>query len=171
MKTLIIELLALDLAVCDRCGGTLSNAKTALKAVEPAMAALGIQAVLSETLVESEQQAERLRFTSSPTIRIDGGDITGTTAESSCGSCTDLSGGAEAIECRIWPWQGKVYEVAPVAQIAEAILRAAVAPDTRPVPAGWNGVPANIRAFLKGKAKRESERAANEHCCAPTCCR
>lgn len=174
MKTLNIELLALDLAVCDRCGGTLANLREALKAVRPSLAALGIEAALKETLIESEEQAERLRFVSSPTIRIAGQDITGAVRETACGACTDLSGSEKDIECRVWPWRSQTYDAAPTGQIVEAILRAALAPEAAPHTAPWKGVPANIQTFLRAKAQKAAccERKA-EPCCdrkAEACC-
>lgn len=180
VKTLDIELLALDLAVCGRCSGTLANLREALRAVRPALAALGVEAVLSRTLVESEEQAERLRFASSPTIRIAGREIAGAPHETACGPCTELAGSAEAIDCRAWPWRGRTFDAAPVGMLVEAILHAALDAEQVPVPPSWSGVPANIRAFLRGRARSagccnpEADAccgaAPAEKCCEPACC-
>jgi hypothetical protein len=180
MKTLNIELLALDFAVCDRCGGTLVNLREALQATRPALAALGIEAVLTETLVTSEAHAEELHFASSPTIRIDGQDLTGTIRETACSECTELSGSEEDIECRVWPWRGQTFDAAPRGQIVEAILSVALATEGRPKLRGWKGVPANITAYLRAKARKAAccdrqsaiccAPSTSEPCCEPACC-
>lgn len=182
MKTLTIELLALDLTVCDRCGGTLANLREALRAVRPALRELDIEPSLKEVLVASEEDAERLRFVSSPTIRIDGRDVTGMVRESVCGACTEVSGAEEDVECRIWPWRGKTYDAAPVGQIVEAILAAALSIEAEREAPEWRGVPGNIRSFLRAKARKSAAccdrdsveccpSPAQEPCCEPACCR
>ena len=169
MKTLNIELIALDLEVCDRCGGTLANLKAAIRAATPALRTLGLEPALRETLVESLEQTERLRFASSPTIRIDGREIMGTPRESACVACTDLSGGEDDIDCRVWPWRGTAHDAAPVGLIVEALMRAALAPEAPALAPEWSGVPANIRAFLAGRASRANAVAGNQSCCGSSC--
>ena len=67
-----IELLALDLASCTRCVGTLANIEAAIGRLRPVLDATGTAVRLRKTLIESEKQARLHRFETSPTIRING---------------------------------------------------------------------------------------------------
>lgn len=183
-RVLALELLALDLGSCTRCVGTLTNIETAIDAVRPVLAVTGTAVRVERVVIESEEQARRYRFTSSPTIRIDGRDIVLEGLESRCESCTDLCGCDEGTSCRVWRYQGQEHTEAPVGLITEALLRGILG-DAPAVGAASteeeNEVPENLRRFFAAKAARRgaeagpccspSEQAA---CCAPTemdaCC-
>jgi hypothetical protein len=167
-----IDLLALDLNTCTRCSGTLANTEKALEILRPALEATGTQVRFTKTLVTSEAQARQHRFVSSPTLRIDGRDLAFETLESRCDSCTDLCGGAEGTDCRVWQYQGEEYTEAPVGLIVEALLKVMGAgTDTPSVAApAYEGVPANLKRFFAGR----SGAARADACCSPeeqaTCC-
>lgn len=151
MKTINIELLALDLDKCGRCGGTLVNLEEALAIATPALDALGISTEVSKNVVKTLEEAEKLRFMSSPTIRIDGADVMSTTPETSCDACSDLCGCEGGVDCRVWPWRGRTHEAAPVGLLVEVILRAAVNPSRAAATPAWQEVPENLKRFFEGK--------------------
>jgi hypothetical protein len=87
-----IELLALDLTSCDRCRGTLTNIEAAIETLRPVLEVMGAQVLVRKLVIESEEQAHRHRFVTSPTIRVNGRDIAFETLESQCEACSDLCG-------------------------------------------------------------------------------
>lgn len=175
MRELAIELLALDLASCTRCTGTLTNIERAIDVVRPVAAAMGARLDLRKRVVASEREALELRFASSPTVRVDGREIVFETLESSCGSCSELCGCSEGTECRVWSYQGAEHEEAPVGLVVEALLRALVSgaeppsePPSEPTPAAEPfAVPENLLRFFAG---RRAKAATTEAAGASTCC-
>ena len=71
-----------------------------------------IKALVKRVKVSSEHEAKRLRFPGSPTVRINGVDIDPMFRE--------LTG---AIGCRVYMYQGKMYEFPPKDMIAKAVKR------------------------------------------------
>lgn len=177
-----IELLAIDLATCTRCTGTLANIEAAIDAVRAVATATGKSIRLTKTLIETEEEARRHRFVTSPTIRVAGRDIVFETRESRCDSCTDLCGCDEGTSCRVWSYQGEEHTEAPVGLVVEALLgEIATAPAAAPGAVATAEVPENLRRFFAGRAAKAAEAAgaccppaALETCCAPeeksSCC-
>jgi len=169
-----VELLALDLDACTRCVGTLANMEKAIETVGQVLDATGAEVRVRKVLIESEEQARRHRFATSPTIRINERDIVLETLENRCDSCTDLCGCDEGTSCRVWRYQGQEYTEAPVGLIVGAILREVYGETTRaaPEPAAYEGVPENLRHFFAGKSAEETLAASS--CCEPSekssCC-
>ena len=168
MKTLNIELLALDLDQCNRCGRTLHQLEEAIAAVKPALDAIGLVIELEKRVVATIQEAEALGFVSSPTIRIGGADVLNTVTETACDPCAELYGCDGSIDCRVWPWRGETHEAAPAGLLVEAILHAAVNPSKPKAQVPWHGVPENLKKFYQ--AKGASSSIENKACCGPTCC-
>lgn len=171
-RKLEIELLYLDLDVCERCQGTEKSLEEALAEVSRVLEATGVEVEVKKIHVQSEEQARQLGFVSSPTIRINGRDIQLEVRESLCESCGDLCG--ENVNCRVWVYQGREYTVPPKGMIIEAILRAVYG---RPAEAGQEQpreLPENLRRFFAGRQKREAERGPSggqaARCCFPGCC-
>ena len=81
----------------------------AVKVIKEALAAENVAAEVHEVLVEDEKMAANLRFCGSPTIRINGRDVTD----------DPLDGRACALSCRLYPGS-KQIGVPP----ADAIYRA-----------------------------------------------
>ena len=115
-----IDFLYLDLSVCTRCQGTDSVLDEALAEVSKLLEAAGAEVVINKINVNSEELAMTYKFVSSPTIRVNGHDIQVEVRENLCESCGDLCG--DEVDCRVWYYQGKEYNVPPKAMIIEAIL-------------------------------------------------
>lgn len=149
-RLLDVELLYLDLEVCERCRGTDEIVKEAVQEAGRILGPTGIDVTLKMTHVTSEEQAKALGFVSSPTLRIMGREVAFELKESRCGGCSTL-GGCD-IDCRVWSWQGKDYSVPPQSMILDAILREAY---TRPAgdreaPRPLEEVPENLKRFFHG---------------------
>ena len=144
-----IELLALDLASCTRCLGTLANIEAAIGTLRPVLDATGTAIRLRKTLIDSEEQARLHRFETSPTIRINGRDIAFETRESRCDSCTDLCGCEEGTDCRVWLYHGQEYTEAAVGLVMEAVLHGIVDDTSPSAPVASESVPENLRRFFE----------------------
>jgi hypothetical protein len=120
-RQIVIDFLYLDVEVCTWCKGTADSLDEALADVSAVLSASGVEVLVNRIHVDSEEKAERLRFSSSPTIRVNGRDIQLDGKESLCDSCGDLCG--DEVDCRIWLYQGKEYTSPPKAMIIDAILR------------------------------------------------
>jgi hypothetical protein len=151
MEPIHIELLALDLATCGRCTRTSQNLDDALQQVAETLRATDTEVTVTKTVVRTLEEAERLRFVSSPTIRVNGRDIALELRESACADCGPDCGCGGGVACRVWVWRGREHTEAPKAMIVDAILRAygtEVAPPAR----GRYRVPENLRRALQGGA-------------------
>lgn len=171
-----VELLALDLDTCDRCTGTDGAIEAAVAELRPALAEAGVELRFRQTVVRTAEQAVERRFQSSPTIRINGSDLSIELRESRCGDCTTLCGGAASTDCRVWFWRGREYTEAPKGLIVDAILRAYPNADKQPEPArGEFTLPDNLRRFFEAKrastaASGKSGTPAQACCDTKTCC-
>ncbi|MBC7341159.1 MAG: DUF2703 domain-containing protein [Clostridia bacterium] len=156
-RKLEIELLYLDLDVCQRCQGTDRNMEEAIAEVSQILEATGTEIEVKKTHVETEEQARQLGFISSPTIRINGRDIQLDVKETRCESCGDLCG--EEVDCRIWTYQGKEYTVPPKAMIIEAILREVYgSPQEMQEPKEpAHDIPENLKRFFAAKQKKQAQ--------------
>jgi len=178
-RQLDIELLALDFAVCPRCGGTQHNLEQALALLQPVLTLIGCQVKAVNRLIQTAEQARQVGLTSSPTIRINGHDIMPVIQESHCEACAGLCGTEEETLCRVWLYQGKAYQAAPVALLVDAILSSLYA--TKPLegePATSKAeLPANLAHFFRRRAKvslpccpaaaQSSRTSSPTSCCEP----
>ena len=114
-RQVVIDFLYLDLEVCSWCKGTGDSLETALSQVATVFQAGGVEVAVNRIHVDSEEKALQHRFSSSPTIRVNGRDIQLEGKESKCESCGDLCG--DEVDCRIWLYQGKEYTSPPPAMI------------------------------------------------------
>lgn len=150
-KTLQIDFLYLDLGTCDRCQGTDGRLDEALREIRTVLTAAGVDAVVNKVHVTTEQQAKELAFVSSPTVRINGRDIQLDAKESECRACGEL---AECeVDCRVWTWKGKDYNVPPREMLVDAVLREVYANADKPArqPERLKELPANLKKFFKNR--------------------
>ena len=180
-RTLIIDFLYLDLTTCTRCRGTEHNLQAALAAVGEVLTTAGVDVEVRKVHIRSEAEARARRLVSSPTIRINGTDITGELRESSCGSEACVDGCGDHIACRVWLFGGRAYTEPPAELIVDAILRHVPGQPTDP---GTDAMvdqpyrlPANLQRFFGMSAPSgplESVPASGSDCCPPaehdTCC-
>ena len=151
-KKLLIEFMYIDLSTCDRCIGTDTTLEEAVVDVHGLLTGVGYRVELRKTLVETERQAQELRFTTSPTIRINGADIQLNYKENDCGCCGEIAG--VDTDCRVWLWNGQEYTTPPKAMLIDAIMHrvyggSSAAPAvTEP---GMQPVPENLKKFFNAK--------------------
>jgi hypothetical protein len=173
-RKVAIDFLYLDLDTCDRCIGTNTNLDAALDQIAHLLQAAGIQVLVQKTHVASEDQARKLRFVSSPTLRVNGQDVALELRESPCGAeaCT-CNGG---IDCRVWVWQGQELTEAPTPMTVDAILGEVYGGSDRPVTEALlpEDVPENLKRFFASKREQPSNQATEMSCCSATeqatCC-
>ena len=169
-----IDFLYLDLEVCTRCIGTNTHLEAALREISGVLESTGVDVIIRRTLVETEKQARKLAFFSSPTIRINGRDIASEFRESRCEDCEECACNGQ-VKCRVWVFQGKEYTEAPKAVIVDAILRTVYGGEQAAgsEPAAFKDVPDDLKRFFLGKARRVSGQSIS--CCSPedyeSCCR
>lgn len=111
-----IDFLYLDLNVCNRCQGTDQRLEEAIEDVTKVLELTGAEIVVNKIHINSREKAIQYEFVASPTIRVGGRDIQMKFKESLCESCGD------EVDCRVWLFKGKEYNVPPKAMIVDAIL-------------------------------------------------
>jgi len=152
-KQLVIDFLYLDLSICGRCQGTERNLEEALAEVSGVLEAAGFAIVINKINITSPELAEKYRFISSPTIRINGIDLIPEIEESSCRECGDLCG--DEVDCRVWVYQGVEYTEPPKALIINAILKAVYGGQLQDsAPRQEYKLPENLRRFFAGLKKK-----------------
>lgn len=161
-KTVQIDYLFLDLQVCERCIGTDQILEEVIEELTPALNLAGYSIEYHKVEISTEQLAVKHRFLSSPTVRVNGVDICSEVSESSCGCCSQISG--TDVDCRVFEYEGKLYELPPKQMLAEAILRNmfATGPET---DCCCYELPENLRVFFEGKAKKEAGCSPEKCCC------
>jgi hypothetical protein len=172
VRTIEIELLALDLESCGRCTGTDQNLEAAIQTVAAVFREAGAAVQVTRHVVTTAEEAQRLRFIASPTIRVDGRDIAFELRESNCGDCGDLCGCEGGVDCRVWVWQGQEHVEAPKALIVDALLRAYAAGPASGAAEPYV-LPENLRTYFAGvaaKAAAAQGKAAAAECCDRTAC-
>ena len=162
MKTVEIEYFYLDLNTCDRCVGTDTVLEEVIDELKPAFAIAGYEILYKKIEVSSKELAVKHRFVSSPTIRVNGIDICDDVKESDCGCCGEISG--TQVDCRVFEYEGKLYEVPPKGMLAEAIMKCAFAKVNNSDLKNYE-LPENLRTFFVGKEKKTSC-----CCCGGSCC-
>ena len=143
-----VEYLFLDLKTCDRCIGTDQVLEEVLKELQPTFALTGYSINYQKIEIATAELAEQYHFLSSPTIRVNGKDICDQVLESDCGCCGEISG--TAVDCRVFEYEGELYEVPPKEMLVEAILRDAFRTDAKQEDENYC-LPENLRQFFAGK--------------------
>lgn len=164
-----IDLLYIDLSVCERCQGTESHLDEAIVSLTPLLEHFGYSVQLNKILVASEEQARDLKFVTSPTIRINGQDMQRHTQESPCSSCSSLVDD-QPVACRSWHYKGASYDIPPTEMIVGAITShlfpsPQIDADTSTAP---GAVPENLKRFFA--ARTQGAPGASPRSCNSTGC-
>lgn len=150
-KKIIIDFLYLDLYICTRCQGTDEGLDKAIEDVVAVLKLTGIEVVVNKIHIINKEMAIQHKFVSSPTIRVNGRDIQMEVKESLCESCGDLCG--DDVDCRVWVYKEKEYNVPPKAMIIDAILQAVYGDSKTSVEDENNKetykLPENLRKFFE----------------------
>lgn len=157
-KKIIIDFLYLDLDICTRCRGTEEGLDEAIEDVAEVLQLTGAEVVVNKIHIENKEMAIQHKFISSPTIRVNGKDIQMEVKESLCESCGDLCG--DDVDCRVWIYKGKEYNVPPKAMIIDAILREVYGDNNRPSDYNNNReiyqLPENLKRFFEAINKNKN---------------
>lgn len=158
-KNVIVDFLFLDLTVCDRCQGTDERVFKAVEKCRPVLEACGYNLVLNQIDIENAELAERYRFYSSPTVRVNGVDVCPSIEENDCDCCREISD--YDVKCRIFPFNGTYYEVPPTDMLVANIVDTVIKQKKAEREEGPYELPENLRGFFEGKQKK----AAQKSCC------
>ncbi len=120
LKNINIQLLYLDLDVCEPCQATDSNLTIALDDVSELLEKTGYRINLEKIHIDTEQSAIQYQFLSSPTIRVNGHDIQLDYKEDHCSTCSSLTN-ESSIDCRTWVYEGKEYHAPPKEMIIDSV--------------------------------------------------
>ena len=150
-----IEYLYLDQSVCDRCQGGDDRVVKAIGKLRPVMDMAGYSLELERIEITDEKLAEKHRFLSSPTVRVNGVDICSEVIENPCDCCRTLSD--YDVYCRQFPFNGKLFEVPPTALVTKRILEIVLGGE-KPADGPYE-MPENIRGFLANKHDKETGKA------------
>jgi hypothetical protein len=125
---------------------------------------------MRKALVDSEDMARRLKFVSSPTIRVNGRDIALELHETPCDSCTEACRCNGSVNCRVWLHDGKEYNEAPVPLIVNALLKEIYGTQDRAHPVALEKfvLPDNLKRFFAAKEKKGTSCCSDEE--KATCC-
>jgi hypothetical protein len=160
-KKVIVEYLYLDIDTCDRCIGTDAVLDEVMKILTPALSLAGYEVVYNKIEMKTAETAKKHRFISSPTIRVNGNDICPSVSENSCGCCSEISG--TDVDCRVFEYNGKSYEVPPKEMLAETILKTVFGQENLGCCCGEYELPDNLKRFFDGKKNKECS-------CGSSCC-
>jgi hypothetical protein len=158
-KKVAVEYLYLDLHSCDRCIGTDRVLDDVISKLAPVLEMAGYTVNYTKVEMENEEMAIFHRFVSSPTIRVNGRDIALSVQESPCGCCSDISG--TNVDCRVFEYDGKSYEIPPKEMLTEAIMAAVLTDRACCGEVSAYQLPENLKQFYDGKSKK----CAGGNCC------
>lgn len=154
-KRVLIEYLYLDLVTCDRCVGTDDVLDEVVEQLQPVLELAGYTVEYHKREMTTIKEAIEYKFLSSPTIRVNGNDICDTIVENDCRCCGEISG--TDVDCRIFEYEGKQYEVPPKAMLAESILKEVfVNQKSCNCTCDEYRVPNNLKRFYRGKMTKQS---------------
>jgi hypothetical protein len=161
-KKVVVEYLYLDLQTCERCIGTDSILDELMRVLTPALELAGFAVEYKKIEIKTAEIAIQNRFFSSPTIRVNGRDICKSVAENSCGCCSEISN--TDVECRVFEYNGKSYEIPPKEMLAEGILQLVFDRSDEECSPDKYELPENLKKFF-GEKKTKSECCSEGNCC------
>lgn len=153
-KKVVVEYLYLDLNTCERCMGTDTMLDQVMQVLTPALTLAGFAVEYMKVEIKSAEIAKQYQFVSSPTIRVNGQDITNSVAENDCGCCSDISDADVA--CRVVEYQGETFEIPPKEMLAEGILRLVFGVQNESHTLDGYDFPDNLKKFFDGKKAKDS---------------
>ncbi|MDD5602962.1 MAG: DUF2703 domain-containing protein, partial [Eubacteriales bacterium] len=152
--------------------GTDRELDDVMMTLTPALELAGHRVLYDKTEIKTEELATQYKFLSSPTIRVNGKDICMSVKENDCNCCSDIGG--TDVDCRIFEYEGREYEIPPKEMLASAILKIASGADAAAKGGGSEGscscscgdykLPDNLKNFFDGKEK------VNCACEGDSCC-
>jgi len=148
-KVVVVEYLYLDLQTCERCIGTDNVLDEVMLVLTPALELTGFTVEYKKIEIKTADMAIQHQFVSSPTIRVNGQDICKSVAENSCGCCSEISN--TDVECRVFEYNGKTYEVPPKEMLAEGILQIIFGRYGEGSSSDKYEFPENLKNFFDGK--------------------
>ena len=161
-KKVVVEYLYLDLQTCERCIGTDNVLDEVMLVLTPALELAGFTVEYNKIEIKTADMAIQHQFVSSPTIRVNGQDICKSVAENSCGCCSEIS--STDVECRVFEYNGKTYEVPPKEMLAEGILQIVFGSTGKGCSSDKYELPENLKNFFDGKNIKSG------CCCEGNCC-
>ncbi len=150
-KAIIVDFLYLDLHSCQRCIETGNILEHVLEEVTQQLSKDGYQIKLNKIKMSSIQLAQKYRFISSPTIRVNHHDIDLSGHETLCVDCGDLCG--DQVNCRAWSYEGKITNEPPQAMIKEAILKHM--DDVNTIDESPYQLPKNLKIYYEGLTRKQ----------------
>lgn len=154
MKEITIDYLYLDLNTCDRCVGTDEVLDEVLDVLEPTLQLAGYEVERRKIEMSTSELATQYEFLSSPTIRVNGKDICLSVEENDCGCCSDIAGCD--VECRVFRYGDKIYEIPPKEMLANAILETLFSNRTE-INRPEYIMPENLKEFYANKYSNKNE--------------
>ena len=151
-KVVKVEYLYLDINTCERCIGTDTVLENVLKELKGAFSLAGYSIAYKKVQIKTAEMAQAYRFLSSPTIRVNGRDICASVQENNCGCCGDIAG--TQVNCRVFSYNGKKYEVPPKEMLAQRILKLAFQPQLPSLHIRKYVLPKNLKNFFDGKQRK-----------------
>lgn len=143
-----IEYLYLDDRVCSRCMETKEILASALAKLKTVLSEAGYAFDVETIWIDSPEKAKRHRLRSSPTIRVNGVDLSPDVVESDCPDCGTLC--HTAMTCRAWTDERGVASVPTVGLLMRLILQS-VFSETKQDENGPYEMPDPIRRFFAGR--------------------
>lgn len=156
-KPINIDFLYLDTTVCGRCQDTEKALDEAVPNVAVVLSAAGYEVKVNKVNITTRELAIQYQFVSSPTIRVNGNDISVELRETVCEDCGELCG--DTVDCRVWVYNGVEYTAPPKELIVDAILREVYnAKQSEPECESYQ-LPENLETYFVAKARKdEAER-------------
>lgn len=147
-----IDFLYLDTTVCNRCQDTEKALDEAAASVAVVLNAAGYEVKVNKVNITTRGLAIQYQFVSSPTIRVNGNDIAVELRETVCEDCGELC--CDAVDCRVWVYNGVEYTAPPKELIMDAILREVyntkqAEPEQEPYQ-----LPENLEKYFAGKDRK-----------------
>ncbi len=149
-----IELLYLDLDICEPCQGVDKILEESIEEVRDSLKTLGYEISLTKIHIDSQQKALDYKFLSSPTIRINKQDIQSNYKEEFCDSCSSLVN--SSTNCRVWIYQNKEYNVIPKQMIIDAIFSSIYNKKENQIEDLEYNLPENLKTFFENKTVSSS---------------